>query len=89
MRPRSSSGCQRLDLLAEVELSSVLLSELGGGAWSSPACGGRGTEVLDCFLLFTSKVLFVKCEALSSNSWFFKASDDKGSYCKMYLPRVF
>jgi hypothetical protein len=60
VRPRSSSCSHWLDLLAGVELSSVLLSELGGDAWSSPACGGRGTEVLDCFLLFSSRVLFCK-----------------------------
>jgi hypothetical protein len=50
--PRSSSGCQRLDLHVGEEHSSILLSELGRDAWSSPVAGGRGTVVLDCFFSF-------------------------------------
>jgi hypothetical protein len=47
--------------------------------------GGRGALVLDCFFSFSSWVLFVKRKASSSNSRFFRASDEKG---KLYLPRV-
>jgi hypothetical protein len=54
VRPRTSSGCQRVDLYAEVELSSILLSGLGGDTLSLPASGGGGTEVIDCFSPFLS-----------------------------------
>jgi hypothetical protein len=53
------------------------LYELGGDTWSSPAMGGRGT-VLDCFYFSIFRVLSVKCEALTSNSWFVRTRDDKG-----------
>jgi hypothetical protein len=36
VRPRPSSGSQGLDLVAGHERSSLLRSELGGIAWSSP-----------------------------------------------------
>jgi hypothetical protein len=87
VRPRSPGGCQRLNLHAGEEYSSLQLSELGGYAWSSPATGGRGT-VLDRVFLCNFRVLCVKCEALTLNSWFVRARDDKGPSCKLYLPRV-
>jgi hypothetical protein len=43
VRLRPSSGSQQLDLFVGAELASILLLELGGDAWSSPATGGRGT----------------------------------------------
>jgi hypothetical protein len=63
VRPRSFGCSQRLDLVVGVELSSLLLSEIGGKAWSSPAFGGRGVLVLACFFFFSFRVLFVKLKA--------------------------
>jgi hypothetical protein len=87
VRPRPPGGCRRRNLLVGLEYSSMQLYELGGDTWSSPATGGRGT-VLDCFFLYIFRVLSVKCEALTSNSWFVRTRDDKGLSCKMYLPHV-
>jgi hypothetical protein len=84
--PRPSGSSQRTDLGVGGELSSNLLSELGGNA--SRAFGGRGTLVLHFFYLFTSGVFFVKGMSLSSNSRLFRASDENGHFCKMYLPRA-
>jgi hypothetical protein len=88
VRPRAPGGCQKLDPLAGVGLSSIQLSELGGDASSSPACGGRGTKALDCFSTFLARVLCVNCRVSSSNSWLFRARDDKGPCCNLYLPYV-
>jgi hypothetical protein len=88
VRPQTSSGCQQTDLYAGVELSSILLSGLGGDASSSPALGGRGNEGLDWFLSFYFRVISIKCEGSSSNIWFIRASDEKGPHCNLYLPRV-
>lgn len=87
--PGLLSGCQRVDLYAEVELSSILLSGLGGDTSNSPASGGGGTEVLDFFFSFSFRVLSVTCEGSFSNIWFFRESDEKGPHCNLYLPRVF
>jgi hypothetical protein len=86
--PRSFGCSQRIDLVVGVELSSLLLSEFGGNAWSSPAFGGRGVLVLACFFFFSFRVLFVKLKASYSNNRFFRVSDEKGPSCKMYLPRL-
>jgi hypothetical protein len=48
---------------------------LGGDACRTPAKCGGGTEGLDCFRSFSSRVLCVKSKVLSSNSWFSRASD--------------
>jgi hypothetical protein len=77
-----------MDLGTGVEFSSILLSGLGGDASSSPTLGGRGTEGLDYLFTFSSRVLSVKCEGSSSNSWFIRASDEKGPHCNFYLPQV-
>jgi hypothetical protein len=71
VRPRLLSGNKGFDLVARVEHSSMLRSELGGNALSSPVLGGRGTIVLDCFFYFSFRVLFVKWGASSSNVRFF------------------
>jgi hypothetical protein len=62
---------------------------LDENVWRSPAVGGGGTQGPDCFFIFCSRVFLVTFEVISSNSWFFlRASDVKGSLCKLYLPRV-
>jgi hypothetical protein len=63
VRPRLSGGSQGLVLDVGIECSSILLSELGENASSSPALGDRGAHVLDCIFYFLSRVLFVKCKA--------------------------
>jgi hypothetical protein len=86
VRPRPSSGSQGLDLLAGVESSSSPRSELGGNASSSPVFCGRGPTVLDCFFLLSFRGLVVKWKVSSSNVRFPRARDDKGTFCKLYLP---
>jgi hypothetical protein len=97
VRPRPSSGCQRLDPVVRGENPSILLSDLGGNASSSPAMGDRGAPVLDCIFYFLSRVLFMKCKGPSSNYRFplskknyrfFRTNDEKGIFCNMYLSRV-
>jgi hypothetical protein len=88
VRPRLSGGSQGLDLGAGEEHSSILRSELGGDAWSSPAVGGRDALGPDCFSHLLVRVFFVKWEAPSSNFRFLRARDVKGLFCKMYLPHV-
>jgi hypothetical protein len=78
----ASGSCRR-----RRELSSNLLSELGGNASSLPAFGGTGTLFLDYFYFFSSGLFFVKVMALSLNYRFFRASDENGPICKMYLAR--
>jgi hypothetical protein len=86
VRPRPSSGSQGLDLVVGNGRSSLLRSELGGNAWGSPAFGGRGAFGLDCFFHFLVRVFLVKWRAPSSNVWFLRARDVKGSFCNLYLP---
>jgi hypothetical protein len=50
-------------------LSSKVPLILGGDAWSTPTICGKGTQGLDCISILSSRVLFVKWKALSSNSW--------------------
>jgi hypothetical protein len=64
VRPRPFSGSQGLDLVAGVECSSSLRSELGGNTWNSPALCGRGTTVLDCFFILFLQGAFCKVEGI-------------------------
>jgi hypothetical protein len=84
--PRPSSGSQGLDLVVGQDRSSLLRSELGGNAWSSPALGGRDAFRLDCFFHFLVRVFFVKLRASSSDVRFLRTRDVKGSFYKLYLP---
>jgi hypothetical protein len=86
VRPRLSGGSQGLDLGAGQERSSIMRSELGGDAWSSPAVGGRGSLGPDSFFYLFVRVVFVKWKAPSSNFRFLRARDVKWLFCKMYLP---
>jgi hypothetical protein len=88
VRPWPHGSSQRLDPGVGRELSSNLLSELGGNASSSPAFGGRDSPVLNRFLAFPAGMFYVKEKALSSNVRLYMAIDVKGSSCKMYLPRA-
>jgi hypothetical protein len=71
VRPRLSGGRQGLDLVVGNGRSSIMRSELGGDASSSPAVRGGDYLGPDC---------------LSSNFRFLWARDVKGLFCKMYLP---
>jgi hypothetical protein len=59
VRPRCPRGGWWLDLFVGGEPTSNSLLDLGGDAWRSPTFGGGGTHVLDCFLFFSARVLFV------------------------------
>jgi hypothetical protein len=62
------------------------LSFLGGDAWRTPTTCGRDTSVLDYFVLACYRVFYVKCELLSSNTWFLERVL-QGAYCKIvYRP---
>jgi hypothetical protein len=86
VRPRLSGGRQGLDLVVGNGRSSIMRSELGGDASSSPAVRGRDYLGPDCFFSILVRVVFVKWKALSSNFRFLWARDVKGLFCKMYLP---
>jgi hypothetical protein len=88
VHPRPHGSSQRLDPGIGRELSSNLLSELGGNAWSSPAFGGSDYPVLDRFLAFSAGVFYVKEMAFSSNVRVYREIDVKGPSCKLYLPRA-
>jgi hypothetical protein len=60
VRPRNPGNGQRLGFIVGGEPSSMLLSELGGSAWSSPANGARGALVLYCLFSFLARVFFKK-----------------------------
>jgi hypothetical protein len=72
--PWLESGPQR-QINAGRRLPSNWPLFLGGDAWRTPAMCGGGTEGLDCFISFSSRVLCVKSKVLSSNSRFSRASD--------------
>jgi hypothetical protein len=72
--PWLESGPQR-QISAGRRLPSNWPLFLGGDALRTPAKCGGGTEGLDCFISFSSRVLCVKSKVLSSNSRFSRASD--------------
>jgi hypothetical protein len=60
VRSRNPGNGQRLGFVVGGELPSMLLSKLGGNAWSSPVNGARGALVLYCLFSFLARVFFKK-----------------------------
>jgi hypothetical protein len=74
--------------LAGREPTSCLFLFLGGDAWRTPAFGGGGTPVLDCFGSIRCRVFFIICKPLSSNTRFVRASVVSGwADLIFFLPR--
>lgn len=83
VRPRWHLACWWLRTLVGREQPSKRCSDdLGVGAWRSPASCGRGSQGLDCFLSFSSRVLFVNLKGLSSNIRSSRARFAKGLFVK-------
>ena len=74
-RPGRLRAGRRQRFIAGRESSSIPLSDLGvANTLRSPTIGGGGAQTPYCFSYFRVGVLFVKTEALSSNSRFFRTS---------------
>jgi hypothetical protein len=81
VRPRQLQGVQQRRILAGLGRSGICALFLGGNAWGTPATRGGDIQGLDCFSIFSPRVFSVRWLALSSNIWFFRASDVKGLAC--------
>jgi hypothetical protein len=88
VRPRWLQGVQQRRIFAGLGCSGICALFLGGDAWRTPATCGGDAQGLDCVFIFSSRVFSERWQALSSNYWFFRASDVKGLVCK-FVPTTY